>query len=274
MSFGNLSTRAMEFGLTPAHVFATFQSRPPAALLNSIPKSGTNLLTRLLYLTYTYKRSFRKTIYEITENELPTLRKRGIFTPAHVPFSDSASSFLHQASSKHILIVRHPYDVAISTVNYILRPDSKHRLHNYFSNNLTNEHDRLNALFNGVSAKKLGLPSPLIKFEDHYSSFLGWTKSHQCLTVQYEHLVGSRGGGEDGKQKHEVQRVFSYLNLDLDPELVLSKIYSSKSRTFHQGAIFGYQGRKDSFDFDGHVSPEFKKAVSDLGYNMKVENGA
>lgn len=214
-------------------------SLPKPLLANAIPKSGTNLLLRLLILLPFYSRMLSKTVTENNANRVIKV-KAGKFLMGHVKYTRDLDSIITNKNIKNILMVRNPLDVALSNVRYISTQDKKHRLHNYYANVLTTDVDRFCASLCGISSSDLDGLERSKSISEHYDDYSGWLNSQGTLIIKYEDLVGAKGGGDDIAQRKCIESVANYLELQYTSESldrIQAELFSSKSRTFYKGRI-------------------------------------
>lgn len=233
--YDSLERRGAEFGLTPKHIINQFRHALPFVVLNSIPKSGTNLLSRLFYSTFIYRRKLHRTVdnYSMLAN---ISHKRNFFMTAHSHFSLSNAHILEDLSVKSIFVYRHPLDVLVSNVNYISKRNSRHRLY-YIFQNLSLE-EKYRTIWHGGEIDKMRVEG----LRSHYDRYSGWLADPSTLAISFEALVGGNGGGSDIERDQTIQSIAQHLNLD---EAVFTKarlsMFSQKSRTFLSGKILNYR---------------------------------
>ena len=244
----SLQRDMVQYGLVPEK----FQSRvlssnAPKVLANSIPKSGTNMLLRLLYLMPSLYRPFHRTIVGSDSARLEKTLcaiKNAQALPAHLYYSNKAEKLINDNKIKNIIIIRDPRDIAVSNYIYITYKDKSHRLHKYFKYILKNDTDRLLASINGISSELLGGGEPSLGLGKHLDNYLGWLSVDNCLVVRYEELVGDQGGGDNDESLRKIFAVAEFLEIDVsesNANKILNKLYSNASRTFNKGKIGGWK---------------------------------
>ena len=85
--------------------------------------------------------------------------------------------------------------------------------------------------------------------------YAGWLDSG-ALVVRFEDLVGSAGGGADAARDATLRSIFEHLGAEVDDALVAGigrRLFSSKSPTFHRGAIGQWRT---------HFDPEIEAAFA------------
>ena len=258
------------FGYSPAKLYSRlFGCREglPKILTVTVPKSGTNLLQRILTL---HPMLYRR--------KLPTLGRRnselwtdwgrvflktkpGEIVSSHFDYdSRMANYLLKDAKYKIIFAARDPRDIVISDMYYILkRPD-----HGYHAKltSLKDEKEMLLALIRGDDGMR-PINRQIQRFEE-------WI-NHEVLYVKYEDMVGVGGGGDDGKQKSVIKQIYAYLDMPLGEDLlnyISMNCRSSKSQTFRSGTINSWK-----IHFDDDLKDIFKESSGDLLIKMDYECG-
>lgn len=260
------AARLSEFGVTNGHR-ATHLSLPPI-FMNSLPKSGTNLLSRFLYLTGVFRRAISPTVGgDLPLNRLRRLRKNA-FLIAHAPYSSTLHTHLTDANVTNILMVRNPISVAVSNMHYIGSKISKHRLHDYFVNVLRSDPERLSAVLNGVQKERFGGATDSLPLVAHYRQYAGWASANNCLIIRFEDLVGPAGGGDLEDQNRTVDKLLQHIGLGADFNFPANELFSSHSRTFRDGKIFG-ASQSEVETFKASIDSEWVKILDVLGYGER-----
>ena len=227
------------WGLAPDKIAAKYGWKAaPKILANSIPKSGTHLLERLLYLLPGISRQFAGTFW--VQDDLPLFQQKcarlqnGQFMVSHLFYREEYPAILDEHGIKPILMIRDPRDVVISNVNYITRANKKHRLHDFFANHLQNDKERLHCCIKGS------------REPEEYSigcfseKFYPWTQSDKVLTIRFEDLIGQDGGGSEKAQKQAVDRILDFISVGLKQEErreLIKRVFYTRSKTFNKGCI-------------------------------------
>ena len=79
---------------------------------------------------------------------------------------------------------------------------------------------------------------------DIYDHFLPWKNSPAVLTVSFENLVGSRGGGSDQRQLETIGRILDHLGDKRSHDAALriaKRIFNPSGSTFRKGQIDGWR---------------------------------
>ncbi len=213
----------------------------PKLLVNSIPKSGTHLLAKVInnmgfkhagqinHPEINNVPSHRLLTMEEIEQKMKSLKK-GRYVVGHKSFDEDFDKLLRKNKFSHILIVRDPRDVAVSKAFYLLKkPEAA--LHAHFTG--LSERERFIACINGV-------PERMRSIAEIYNIFMPWLNESSCLMIKFEDLVGSQGGGSDEKQSETLGHISGHLGLSFDEsklkEIAL-KSFNKNSVTFRKGKI-------------------------------------
>ncbi len=245
------------------------QKRGHRIFANSIPKSGTNLLTRLLNTLPTVNSRWTYHIDETMPGLIRQLRatRKGQVVSAHLAWHRDLDNFLREHKFRKFLIVRDLRDVAVSGCFYVTYMDKSHPLHPYFLS-LRDDSERLLHYIRGVEDRAFpGGQRPRNWVENFTVGFIPWVKDPECLLLRFEDLIGSLGGGEQKSQQMAVVRVLKHLNLQLNKEEiedVCSRVFSTKAKTFRKGKIGGWKT---------HFSNEHKAAFKERNGQILIELG-
>lgn len=240
----------------------------PKVFANSIPKAGTNLLKRTLNLLpcvvpwWTYH--IEETIPGIFD-QLHTV-KNGQVVTAHLPWSKSLVEILVSKGFGILFIIRDLRDKAVSDVHYVVHKSTDHQLHRYFSS-LNSDEERLMAYIRGVPEHCYpGGIRPKF-WENHTKSMLPWLDEPNCMTIRFEDLIGSSGGGSDKKQIETVDAIVKHIGIELSQEeiqQIAAKSFFTGSRTFRKGQIG---------DWRNHFTEEHKQIFKEVYGDTLIKLG-
>ena len=163
-----------------------------AVLVNSIPKSGTHLLTQVVsglgkedfggFITSTPSFSMRLQDDKALMNDLKK-RYKNEMASAHIHYSLSLEKFIKDLKLKKLFIYRDPRAVFVSEMEYLTEMNRWHRCSKYYrSAESTNE--RFNLSLNGIN-DDFYYP----EFNKRIEDYLGWLSSESCLPVKFEDLA-------------------------------------------------------------------------------------
>jgi len=257
--------------LTPREIHASLQGAK--VIVNSMPKAGTHLLTRVLELLPVFVP--RWTYHALVNKDTKLYQKifkirQSQYVSGHLTWNQELIDVLNEANIKTLFIIRDLRDIAFSNAYYMTYKNKSHRLHSYFKS-LNSDEERLMASIVGVSEKLLkdGLRSPSLG--ENAAGFLPWLDKKNCLLVRFEDLVGSSGGGQDNKQVETIRAITNHLNADVSEEQIIQiakNVFYKKSNTFRQGQIGDWQNR-----FTDEHKQAFKQVCGDILIKMGYADG-
>lgn len=254
--------------------------RDTKVFVNSFPKSGTNLVEKLLRLVgirmagksiamssvlgrYETIKKLTRTIsfnswavpigLEVPVSVTASWLKEyidslspGQYMTGHAAYSDYLESLLSIHSICVLQVVRDPRAILSSMAKYVVEDiNAWYPFHQYFKSLDTRSSIRLFIL---------GGPVPVRGF--YYSGIhqiilrqIGWFESKQALVVRFEDLIGEKGGGNDATQKATIRRIVEFIGLsgefrDHDFRAIQEKLFGG-TPTFRQGRIDNW---RESFD--------------------------
>lgn len=264
-----------QYGLTPKRIaFRLFGGSAPRVLANSIPKSGTNLLLRTLYLMHPLHRKLMRTLVASDPCDMDRVEERlrglrdGEVAAGHLKYHRHLDVTLSEGRIKHVLMVRDPRDIAVSNFVYLTRIDRKHRLHDYFSRVLKTDDERLMASIQGVPGNLLPDGVDSLSLAEHMRGYMEWKENSDCLVVRFEDLVGAAGGGSEEKQLSSVSAIARHIGLDLDDDELRSiagRLFNPGSRTFFRGQIGTWREHFKDMHMEA-VRASLGNAIVQLGY--------
>lgn len=243
-------------------------------MVNSIPKGGTHLLLKLVYmlgipddskrfwlgagvikrgfepLNKIIKGSYNQEIIQIgcetpvnvgknwltkKLNNIPDNHSFG----AHCIYSDSLSSIMLENEVRVVCVLRDPRAIVASHMHYV-KKWKKHFFHKEYMA-LPSDEDRMRFSLTGG---KLGKHT-VAPIHERYLNFKGWMRDKNAVVVKFEDIVGKSGGGSDAAQFDAVSKVAKHLGINLTNELITriqKELFGSKktdiqSETFRKGKI-------------------------------------
>jgi hypothetical protein len=259
--------------------------------INSLPKSGTHLLIGMLslmpgftrqHLTLTRKLRLHPLNYlffyskpvwagvdkpgkvkiQTVDYKFKQLRNGG-FAAGHMPYHQWVVDILNSRNIQTIFVIRDPRDVVVSKVHWNMKRE-KHFLHKKYAA-MASDKERLTAAIVGVKNKDgsyfaLGMAEKL-------ASVLAWLRTEGVLSVRFEDLIGSQGGGSSEKQYQGILAAARHIGVSLTEEQIITigeKMFGT-GKTFRKGVIGDWKNH-----FDEELKDIFKKNVGhyliDLGY--------
>ncbi|MGQ4646876.1 sulfotransferase domain-containing protein [Lyngbya aestuarii] len=240
----------------------------PKVFASSFPKGGTNLLVRVLYLLPLLS----PRLHYHVDNHTPQLIQKlsairgGQYLSGHVYWSPEIIDTLTTKNIRTLFVIRDLRDIAVSNAYYISYKEPEHRLHKYFSS-LKSDAERLMASIVGVDGKLLkdGIRSKSIG--EHATAYAPWLDEENCLTVRFEDLIGSSGGGSDEKQVETIRTITHHLGLNVSEyqiNQIADKTFFKKSLTFHKGQIGNWRN---------HFTEEHKRVFREIAGEALMKFG-
>lgn len=232
-------------------------------LVNSLPKSGTHLLVKLLEsMGYQFSGANLSSTSLYGKNEWAKYLLRGVmpmqtgvdvgleiaavarrswvinsfakmedkqFCGGHLPYSDCMSLLLLQAGIKPLHILRDPRDVLVSWAHYVPK-------NNWHFGHLglvgLNLEQRVKKILYGYQSGDFGIES----YSQILQRSMGWTRSQNVLVVRFEDLVGSRGGGDDCAQLNIVKQIATFAECEAEVAELAVALFGG-TKVFRKGQI-------------------------------------
>jgi hypothetical protein len=261
-------------------------------LINSLPKSGTNLLAQILDL-YNFtqnghigsglflsprlipriKHLIYKDIqdgYEIGIDTPVKIRKYyiekilrnckvGEYVTSHVGYNDLLIDYIKNQNFKMIFMVRDPRAILNSSYNYILN-NQNHTLNPYFKKMSINK--RYENLIYGAKFNNFTLHS----IKQKYDIIKKFKEDLNFLTIKFEDIIGSKGGGSDELMMLNIQNIANFINADLSKtEFVSENFFGPGRKTFRKGNIEAWRDEMPK-ELVTAATNEFKSILSSWDY--------
>jgi len=229
-----------------AYARAQFWRAGPRVFINSIPKAGTHLVTSQLNDVPQLQNSrlwIRRRLVNAAamqderivefqfdraafQKHLDTVRYGQFFT-GHLQFSPELLNLLQDNAISTLFVKRHPLDIVVSMFHY-LKGLRRHPIHAVFMG-LKDDEARIDLLIRGDESLQM------VSMASRLRAFQGWQESSNVLTVRFEDLVGSRGGGDDTVRERTKLEILDFLGLPTKG--ISSGEVSTRSATFRKGKI-------------------------------------
>lgn len=267
----------------------------PPILVNSVPKSGTNLARKAIcnlpgiYWSGLHIGESSVGSRESFANQSAVLSacKVGVDRPVdagvtwlkneasqvgngsvstcHIPFSKKAHQVFRKRRLSHIAIVRHPADVALSHAHYInLSPD--HFAYGYYKD--LSDEERVRTSILGVP--KIGLES----LSSRYTSILKWEDEGDALILKFENLVGPKGGGSLQKQIDALDRLAKYCQIRVSSNVLAESANGifGGTHTFEKGRGGQIGGWRQDMSLSNKevLRAELGKITKRLDYDLSI----
>jgi hypothetical protein len=251
---------------------AVLKGEPPKVLANSIPKSGTHLLTQLLSGVPDLKfsgvhlsdRAFCADRDQLGDGlgavDLPAFvrlisrTRDGQYLTGHVRALPGVPETLREQGFRTLFMIRDPRDVVVSLAFYL---SSTPKLHAYeWFSRMSGPEERIMAAITGLPARE---GKPVVTSVGHRLSFYrGWLEDPSTCVIRFEDLVGPSGGGTEQAQRQSVRRVLVHCDRDSSEELVgqlAAAAFARHTTTFRRGTIG---------DWRNHLTEEHLAAFDDV----------
>lgn len=264
-------------------------------MANSIPKSGTHMLMRLLSLLGFYK-STLFIVPPVVDHRVPTTERllrmtmrdadninigagsfaeinrtwlkwrlrfvrKGAFFGGHCVYTPELDRLLSRNQVKMVGIIRDPRDVAVSYMHYVQQSEGHHFHEGYKT--MRGDYERL--MFS-IRGGKVG-GHVLYPLGETYREFLKWQSQQGAFVIRFEDLVGERGGGTSGQQQELIESVGGYLGLNLrshETSSIQNNLFGVGG-TFRKGQIGGWKNEL-SKEHEIAIEQEFGYLLTELGY--------
>ncbi|SDI12835.1 sulfotransferase domain-containing protein [Alteribacillus bidgolensis] len=239
----------------------------PAFFVNSIPKSGTNLLKQLLLgIPGLSHIPSKHEFYGGRLNQDARLRLQNMkpkeFGAGHVMYSMEWANLFKELNMKQIIISRDPRDIVVSYVQFIKRFPTLSPFFSFVVNNLKTDKERYLTIIRGLANMQRDI-NGLIR------GFIGWFNNPNTLHITFESLVSSVES-----QNRTLNQIVSFLiKSDLNRKQIINKmkqnIIPAQSLTFRKGIIGDWKN-----EFDSETIDTFKKVAGqlliELGYEQDL----
>ena len=227
---------------------------PRPVLVNSIPKSGTNLLLNIVLampgtqyagdLSLAAERDVPEDRLIFVKERILDLRSGRVYT-GHIPYAIEIAEWLCEQGIKQLFIYRDPRDYTVSLYHYVMREaQPRHAYYEMFSN-LGSDSERLLGAIRGIGqgqTKYRLSPSSVPNVRLIYEAYMGWITDKNTFALRYEDLVRGRAGQRSNKAASTVMDILWYLgvirdthDITLVDNILTEGMDPGKSHTFRRG---------------------------------------
>lgn len=243
----------------------------PVVLANSLPKSGTHLLSQILealpvnnYGTFwasTPSISFRErkneTIIGSIEKSAP-----GELASAHLFYDDEVAKALANLNTAHFFIYRDPRDVVVSEAYYLAHMNKWHRLHVHFKR-LASFEEQIMFAIQGADAD---FPFDYPDIGTRFKRYAGWLNREDVYSVKFEDLVSEvREVTVDNIVAYYLERAnCTSTNKRELTQKAIDHIDPERSHTYRKGKAGGWRH---------HFNESHKKAFKRVANDLLIELG-
>ena len=259
---------------------------------NSIPKSGTHLLDRLLVLLGFEQveggirpnlvegrfrpvrrllrgRGEKVTVGVVSPREISrrwlagrlSRVPEGGFINAHCVYTPELAELFREEGMRMVCILRDPRDVAVSQMHYIKQREQHFAHEGYMA--LPSDRERLLVSIQGGELDGREI-EPL---GERYGQFLKWGREGGAEMVRFEDLVGPLGGGSEEAQRLAVERVATHLGIPVDERTMRSvkEGLFGVGRTFRRGQVGGWR-EEFTAEHERALEDSVGPLLAELGY--------
>lgn len=221
--------RIIGLGLRPTAILG--MTKGPKVIINSIPKSGTNLIQEMLHNFPLLRGVITRTLTSKMDENLLTCKfrriKKGQCIPAHLFYDKKLENIMIDKDIRMILVVRDFRDAILSHINYIDNIDVDHPHHLLFSG-LSSLDDKIDICLKGAPE------SGFTAWGDLVHGFRGWLASSRVLMVRFEDIIGRQSHDEPDKRRASIIKIAEFLDLrGVNIDFIVSKMYDKRGLTFH-----------------------------------------
>jgi hypothetical protein len=163
-----------------------------------------------------------------------------------------------------IFIYRDPRDVVVSAVKYATYMKEDHGMHEYLTQNLSTDEERINLVIRGLDQPGLEYNS----IRQRYENFLGWLEQPGVLCLRFEDLILDQQGSFSRLLDYLAGRGFSPdMPRNEAIEMLGKTLQPDRSGTFRKGQPGSW---KESFSDANKVL--FKQVAGDLLIRLGYED--
>lgn len=263
-------------------------------IVNSLPKSGTHLLVKMVTnLGFQFSGTNFSTSTLYGRNEWPKFLLRGViagqagvnvgldipavarrswvvaalaklgekqFCGGHLPYSDCMSALLQQAGIKPLHILRDPRDVLVSWAHYVPKTTWHYGQPGLEGLNLE---QCIRKILYGYQSGDFWIES----YSQILKRSMGWSKSHNVLVIRFEDLVGSLGGGDDLAQKIAIEKIAMFSGCDGVDSSKLAETLFGGTKVFRKGQIGSWREELSS-ELADEINKVLTLDISEMGYQL------
>lgn len=263
-------------------------------IVNSLPKSGTHLLSKLLLgMGYQFSGANFSSSTLYGRNEWSKFLLRGViagqsgvdvgldiaaiarrswvinsltkmgekqFCGGHLPYSDGMHSLLQQAAVKPLHILRDPRDVLLSWAHYVQKTNWHYGCRGLVGLNLE---QCIKKILYGYQSGNFSIES----YPQILQRSMGWVKRQDVLVVRFEDLVGSSGGGDNGAQIDVIEKITAFAGCaEVDGPKLAETLFGG-TKVFRKGQIGGWRAELSS-DLAGEMNHVLERELVMMEYTL------
>jgi sulfotransferase 6B1 len=232
----------------------------PRVLVNSIPKSGTNLLHSIVLTESTMRAAVASTIGKnySSKSRLRSVRqiKNGQCRTAHLGYSDEVALVIGERGIRHLLLVRDFRDCILSNIYYVENIDTAHP-HARHIKKLSTFDDKILFCLTGSAENFVPWPELI-------SRFMAWIKDSNTCIIRYESLLSECRT----EVVTELRKIFEHIGIEkTDSEIasIADKIENFRGPTFNSPGIKKWKSTLSNEQVDV-INFHIKKHLESFGY--------
>lgn len=204
----------------------------PKVLINSIPKSGTNLLQEFVNLLPLMRGKVTKVLS--LDNGAEQLVKKlyrfskGQSVHGHIAYHQAVDNAIQANGIKHLLIIRDFRDVILSNIRYLESHHVSHPHNVVFS--------KLKSMDEKIHTCLVGAPEGGIRaWPDLIRDYRGWLSSEKIHIVRFENLVSKNSIIAEG----EIHKTLEFLELKIETDVskIRTEMFNPKGLTFNSPGV-------------------------------------
>lgn len=245
-------------------------------LVNSIPKSGTNLLFNIIYaIPGTWHSGWEYDMSLAVERHIPEKRlsfiqerlldlSPGCVYTGHISYSPEIAEWLRKNRVKQVFISRDPRDVTVSAYHYIMNVKPRHPYYETFER-MGSDSERLLAFIRGFGegrTKYRWSATSVTNIRLVYEIFMNWATDKNTLAIRFEDLIDTTNH-ENNKAVVTVRNILEFLEMPCNVQLIGDILKEGrkpdKSPTFRRGVSGSW---KEEYT-EQHIKA-FKEVTGDL----------
>lgn len=232
-------------------------------LVATIPKSGTNFLSKLVRKMSGKKPAVAANQTKLNQKEIDSLDWDNFYN-THAVCSPHNFEVALQNKLKLILLIRDPRAVLLSWAHWLKKhPLTKEQFRNYSLHELISE-----LIINYNFHMPHNAPFTIASFFD---SYIGWQKYPFKLMVRFEDIIGLMGGGDATIQEREFQNIARFLDISLSKDKIAKIAHDvfGDSPTFRSGRIDSWKEELTRQQKD-NLKPLIGDLLITLGYEKDL----